>query len=219
MPDYYQILNVPPGCGLDEIQAAFIRERARWKDLAVAGDENAIAQLQMLDEAFKALAAHDQGVGDSVSQATTQTEEPAKQASALAVRTAGSLALQTPVEPMAQRECPHCGASNPAQATSCLECGIQIMRPCPQCGQQVELRHNVCHRCHTVISEYDQRSFTVSAASEQRVQQERREAEARHQVLVEVQRAMARQGAVFWLFVIMACLALTVLAFVLYSLG
>ena len=94
-----------------------------------------------------------------------------------------------------------------------------MTRPCPNCGQPGELNKKVCARCQTFIPEYDQRNYAQAVAVAQQTQQERREAAAKHQVLVNAQRAMARQGAIFWLFVTVACSALTILAFVLYSLG
>ena len=139
MSDHHQVLNILPGASLDEIQQAYTRERSKLKDLAAAGDENANARLQALDEAYKALAAREQGVDEPASQATTPAEEPGPETAALVAQSASSLALQTPPEPVAQRACPHCGALNPVQATACSACNTQITHPCPQCGQPVEL--------------------------------------------------------------------------------
>jgi len=114
-------------------------------------------------------------------------------------------------------ECPHCGASNPEQATTCGRCGGQMSRSCPVCGQPVLLGQTACVRCGTFVPEYDQRRFAEGVATEQRVQHERIESDARAEVVGEVYQATAKRGAVFLTLMVVFLCILAVLAVNVFS--
>ena len=74
-----------------------------------------------------------------------------------------------------------------------------MTRPCPYCGQPVALSEAVCPRCHTVVTEYDQRRFAVAVQGDRKVQEERRDLSAGVEAL-EASSAQRNQNAlIFWL--------------------
>jgi ribosomal protein L40E len=208
MANYYELLNLQPTATVAEIKEAYLRERAR---LAGESDDNKPQeQLKELDTAYAVLvdpnqrAAYDRTLNigaQSQALVLTQTPLPAT--------------VVTPQVPTPQQACPHCGALNPIKATICAECGKQISRPCPQCGQQVIMGQTVCSRCNTFIPEYDQQRFADAIATEQQVQQERREAQSRYDTMLAADHARINFGIIFWGVALFLCMALMLFAVVL----
>lgn len=132
------------------------------------------------------------------------TAPPVPTATAPVPALAVASAPMTPPLPTTTRACPHCAAPNPAQATNCVTCGQQMTRPCPNCGLPLLLAEQACSRCHTPVTEYDHRRFVEAIAIEGRVQQERRESDARVEALEGAHLTRARFGVVFWLVVLAA---------------
>lgn len=100
---------------------------------------------------------------------------------------------------VAPRVCPHCGVTNPGQATMCIACGRQVTRPCPNCGQATTLGQMICDRCHVHIPEYDQRRYGEAAAAGHDVQEQRREAVASVGTLEAMNRQRNMQAVLFWI--------------------
>ena len=43
--------------------------------------------------------------------------------------------------------CLQCGFRNQPQASSCAECGAELVKYCPQCGAKLDLRMRFCDQC------------------------------------------------------------------------
>jgi ribosomal protein L40E len=43
--------------------------------------------------------------------------------------------------------CPRCGFHNEPQASSCDECGAELVKYCARCGADLELRMHFCDQC------------------------------------------------------------------------
>lgn len=209
----YELLEVSPTASADEITAAYYRQRAK---LAAAGerDDLAIADAnQLLDEAYRTLsdpamrASYDRRLGLGP-PATERALVPMP-----ALLQPATLADVAPGLATADKVCGNCGALNPAGVTTCVLCGAQIGRPCPRCGHTIALMQPVCHHCGTPINEYDRQRFGEGLAIEQRVQAERREAQAYSEALGRTNRADARNTAVFWLVAAFGCMVITLLAY------
>jgi len=206
--NHYHRLGLVPTATQEEIQAAYVKLRAEWQELARKGDEQAPEQLRLLDEAYTTLAdpnrraAYDRSLCNQASGG----------ALVLATQPTGVVVPDSPAVPILEQSCPHCGTLNPIQVTMCQNCGKQISRPCPQCGQPVLLNQTVCPRCNVPVQEYDQHRFAEATLVEQHVQRERRHAESRHRVLEAMHKVMRRQGIIFWLAVMVACATLTAIA-------
>lgn len=209
----YELLEVGVTATADEITAAYYRQRAK---LAAAGepDDLAIADAnQALDEAYQTLsdpaarAGYDRRLG----------LEPPPAARALVpmptLLQPATLADLAPGSAGAERTCGNCGALNPADVTMCVICGAQIGRPCPRCGHTIALLQPVCNHCGTPINEYDRQRFGEALAVEQRVQTERRAAEAYGEALGRADRAESRNTTVFWLVAVFGCMLITLLAY------
>jgi hypothetical protein len=207
MTNLYQLLSVSSVANTAEIQAAYNRERARIMADEPAGEVQTAEQLAVLDEAYATLvdparrAAYDQSIGSS-SMGTALTA---------AVQSTTIIVPPTPPTPILKQQCPHCGALNPIQATMCEQCGQQVSRPCPNCGQPTILGQTVCSRCHTYIPEYDQRRFAEAVKVGQQTQQVRQESEIRLEALEASHKASSRQGMIFWIAVVGACIGITML--------
>lgn len=208
MTDHYKRLELTPTATQKEIRAAHAKLRAEWQELARKGDEQASEQLRLLDEAYATLADRNRRAAYDRS---LRNRTPGG-ALALTTQSASIVVPDSPPVTMLERPCLHCGKLNPIQVTICQHCGQQVARPCPQCGQPVPLRQAVCPRCNIPIQEYDQHRFAEATLVEQRVQHERHESKSRHQALEAMHKAMHRQGAIFWLAVLVACGALTAIA-------
>jgi ribosomal protein L40E len=208
MANYYELLNLQPIATVAEIKEAYLRERARLA--SESDDDKAQEQLKELDTAYAVLvdpnqrAAYDRTLNiGTQSQALVLTQAPLP------------ATVVTPQVPMPQQACPHCGALNPIKATICAECGKQISRPCPQCGQQVIMGQTVCSRCNTFLPEYDQQRFADAIATEQQVQEERREAQSRYDTMLVADHARINLGIIFWGVALFLCMALMLFAVVL----
>lgn len=210
----YELLEVIPTASADEITAAYYRQRAK---LAAAGelDDLAIADAnQLLDEAYRTLrdpaarASYDRRLGlDPPAEGRALVPMPSLLQPTTLADIAPSLAA-------ADKVCGNCGGLNPADVTVCVLCGAQIGRPCPRCGHTIALLQPVCNHCGTPINEYDRQRFGEALAVEQRIQGERREAEAYGEVLERANRAEARNTAVFWLVAVFGCMLITFLAYI-----
>ena len=99
----------------------------------------------------------------------------------------------------------------------CSHCGQQITRPCPNCGYAVQLGQQVCPRCNTILSEYDQRRLAQALIAEQKMTAERLEGETRAQTLREEHRGGTARGIVFWMFAIAGCIALAVIPVLVFN--
>lgn len=216
--DFYTLLNVPPTAAAEEITAAYQHTRARH--IAQVGDAPTSDEtLRQLDEAYQTLgdprrrALYDQQHGISANVAyplaTTQLSSAAPN-TALALHGLETIAAPT----TGARSCPHCGKLNPAQATRCQQCGKQVSRPCPQCGTAVGISEMVCPRCQTMVSEYDQRRLAEAYAvnsdeppKRKDVMVERKEADVRHQVAVQVDANRTHNARIFWFVVLGLCIA------------
>lgn len=210
--NYYELFNLPLTATVDEIRAAYHRERAQLLASDQETGDQAGEQLRLLEEACATLTDTERRA------AYDHSLRPAIPVQALTV--AGQLAaMALPEVPplVSQQPCPHCGELNPVQATMCGECGKQISRPCPQCGQAILLGQKVCTRCNILIPEYDQRRMVEAVMTEKRVQEERRISESRVEALETVHTANRRMGIIFWLVVTGLCAVLAVLGSILYN--
>ncbi|GEM_PF-2085672 len=210
MKTHYELLNLPSTATVDEILAAYTRERARC--IADGGDDSTIeATLQSLDEAYAILSDPGQRVAYDRSLQTSA----AIRSLALPgqpIPTDLPATIPAPLSaPVVQHKCLRCGAFNPVQATICRKCGNQVSRPCPHCSQTIALDQTVCPRCATYVPEYDQRRFAQGLAVERQINEERRMTDARTVAADQVYRSRVRLGLVFWSVVGMLCFALAIL--------
>ena len=210
LPNYYERLGLLPTATRDEIQTAYATLRSEWDERVKQGDASAPEHLRLLDEAYATL-------GEPSRRAAYDRSMRGPQAgSALAVQVQPQHVVvpEEPPVPMLQRACPHCGALNPVQLTRCRECGKQVTRPCPQCGRPVQLGQTICPRCSAAIVEYDERRFGEATKVHQEVDDARREGASRVRRLEARHAVGRRQAVIFWGAVLVACMALSAIAFV-----
>lgn len=112
--------------------------------------------------------------------------------------------------------CMECNAKNPVQASVCQNCGAQISIDCPKCGYKLAMNQATCPRCHTLVSEYHQKSYAGAKFVENRVVEERRASEDRINALEQDHSIRRMFGVFFWLVVFVllvgACYGLYVLS-------
>lgn len=213
MTNFYHLLKLEPTATLDEIKAAYARERASRIAQGSEGNLHINGDLQALDEAYATL------IEPSSRAAYDRMHSSAPTTTMIALP--GQLALSTisvgrPL-PIVQQPCPACGVPNPIQAVMCTVCGRQMTRPCPKCGRAVMLSETVCPRCETFIPEYDQRRFAEAQTVKQQVEFERREADEHTTAADKVYQAQIRMGMLFWVVVTGLCIGLAVLGIVLLN--
>jgi ribosomal protein L40E len=216
MQDYYDRLGVSSTATAQEITDAYLEARARLLDDGSdsepeEGSSDVLdSELRELDVAYISLLQSGRLADGEMRDTPKQEMVEAPDRNVLA-----QFSISEDTSP--QRRCPHCGEVNPIQAAQCLSCGQQISRPCPRCGFRVNLKAQVCPRCHVVIHEYDEQRFAEAMAVEKRTQEERRASHSRVQALEAVHRANARLGLLFWLIVLVVSIGLCVGFSVLYS--
>lgn len=213
METLYHRLGVLPTATSEEIKDAYSSLRAKL--MASNLDESELTpKISKLEEAYAVLADANEranydrslGVENGASpNALTVLERP------------GTILRPETTTPVVQQACPHCGSPNPIQATMCRQCGHQITRPCPSCGQAVQLMQTICPRCNTFLPEYDQRRLAQALIAEQKTQTERLESESKVQALEAGHRVRATQGLVFWILAGLACIAITVIPFLIFN--
>lgn len=208
----YQQLDIDPKASAEQITAAYLRERAKLYAAGDAADPEISNALEVLNEAYRILSdptsriMYDRSLGISLNSDTAlvpaqRINPPTPFVEAPAVST-GS-----------QRECSNCGTLNPGQLMMCVVCGAQIGRPCPRCGHTIALNQPICDRCATPIAEYDRQRYSEATAVEQRIQKDRRVAEAHQEALEKINSSDSRNTTLFWILVVFGCALLTFLAY------
>jgi hypothetical protein len=210
MSDPYSILGVAADASTTELEAGYIRARARA--LAAAGGDQEAAQedLAALDRAWAELTDRH---APEISAPVTVKGAHLK----LATVDAQSLAPQLLPDGRPARLCPYCGLANPVQVSTCGQCHQQIMRECPACGYPIGIAERVCARCETAIVEHDQRHFAQALSVQRQVQDERGASDTRVRVLEAGHLARAWQGVLFYIVVallIVGALGLVVMSLV-----
>lgn len=208
----YQQLDIDPKASAEQITAAYLRERAKLYAVGDAADPEIATALDMLNEAYRILSdptsriVYDRSLGITPDSGTALV--PARP------MTHPAPIVETLSESVgSQRECGNCGTLNPAEVMMCIVCGAQIGRPCPRCGHTIALNQPICDRCATPIAEYDRQRYGEATAIDQRIQQDRRAAEAHQQALEKVNSADSRNTTLFWILVVFGCGLLTFLAY------
>jgi len=213
MENYYKLLNLLTTASPDEIKESYARSRAKLMSSNME-EPGLTSTLEALDQAYAVLI--DPSERTNYDRSLGAPADPAApMALTLLDRPATIMRPESPT-PVIQQPCPYCGAPNPVQATTCVQCGQQISRPCPSCGHPVPLSQSVCSRCNTFLPEYDQRRMTQAIITEQKTLADRRESEAKVQALESGHRVRAAQGVLFWLLFSLACIALTVIPFLIF---
>ena len=213
MENYYKLLNLLTTATPDEIRDAYARSRAKLMSSNLA-EPGLVSMLAALDKAYAVLS--DPSERTNYDRSLGTPADPASPTALTLLDRPATITLPESPAPIVQQPCPYCGAPNPVQATMCAQCGQQISRPCPSCGHAVPLNQSVCSRCNTFLPEYDQRRMTQALVTEQKTQVERRESEAKVQALESGHRVRAAQGVLFWLLFSLACIALTVIPFLIF---
>lgn len=213
MDNFYHTLEVLPTASPDEIKEAYSHLRARLMASEVEEPER-ISRLSELEAAYAILSDPNERVNydRSLGAANSSTQ------TSLTILDQPATILRPEVAtPLVQQPCPYCGVPNPVQATMCKQCGQQISRPCPNCGHAVQLGQSVCPRCNTLLSDYDQRRLAQALIVEHKTHTERLETESKVQALEAGHRVRGAQGVVFWIIAGLACIALTVVPFLVYN--
>jgi hypothetical protein len=207
MDTLYDRLKITYAATPNEINEAYARERARIISENEEEEGAASKQLKELEEAYTTLvdpgqrAAYDRilGIGTRGSFLSTVANPQT------------ILAPQAMSTAVLQAACPHCGTLNPVQAANCTQCGKQISRPCPSCGQRVLLTQPVCPRCNTHIDDYNRMRGMQAFATEQRIQQERDEADSQVNTLEKANWIRSAYGVAFILVFLLVCVGLVAL--------
>ena len=214
MGNLYLVLDILPTASPEEIKEAYSRSRAKLM-ASDFSETDVNIKLTALDNAYAILidpserTNHDRSIGSTIN--------PSNTAALTLVERSGTILRPEPPVPVIQQSCPYCGSPNPIQASMCIQCGQQISRSCPNCGQSVLLTLPVCPRCNTFLPEYDQRRITQAIVSEQKTMAERRQSEAKVQALEAGHRVRAMQGILFWIFAVLACIALVIIPIVVFN--
>lgn len=204
MIDYYKVLSLLPNATISEINEAYIYMRHLLSDKIQENDESALEQLKLLDEAYEILGDPDRRIAYDQSR-----RGKIKEGAIVPTKSLPETKI-TPFdsELILEHICPFCEVSNPLHAVICNNCQKQIARPCPNCGQLNALTNKQCHRCGTLIHQYDQQRLTDGLAVERGTKLERQETDERSNAFERTHKERAALGIVFWIIVGLGCIGL-----------
>jgi hypothetical protein len=213
MIDYFEMLGISEEATPEQIQEAFDKKRI---ELIASIDDD-----QQRQEAITELQSAIDAIGRKKALALIQGDNPPKIIDPLLSMVDNvNSSLHNEMAQFATIPCVYCSTRNFKEALICSSCGRHISRPCPKCGKILSIQVKICHRCKTILREFDEsRIFDASHVKEVK-DLERQETQIRVGALEEHHQKRAVYGLVFWLVVAAVLVGLCVLTyFLLPSLG
>ena len=226
MPNSFDVLGIAPGSTFEDIQAAYLARRAE----AIAGQQPE-ETLRALDDAYHALlenkarAASEHTITQPIVPSSSltatpiaapvlytppsQPEQPVYNPTAVAAQ---AMYEQGAPPAAATITCPTCGLLNPAQLTTCQNCGSQISRTCPVCVSHIPIYAPICPRCGAATDEVAKNRALEANEVARQIDVQRLEDDARFERQEQRHATRAAYGVVFWMIVTAVLVGLCALA-------